>query len=217
MPDARMALEILRREKAIKEAMNAKGPAKTPAAVKLPVEVIKEGNLQDYLFGIKKIGNNFLLIGIPGDTRTAIHRRTALKSRARKLKKNDRILRLAKYSQLSNAYLLRIFEKGSPLTGQPPRPVMKPALFAKGNKEVIAQLVAQSANAYAEGKETQAKKLLNKAGIFGVNAIKKWFKDSRNQWEPNAPSTIEHKGKDQPGIDSDVMRNAFTYVLRKEK
>lgn len=138
---------------------------------------------------------------------------------------------------INNAEALFIFSKGSPLRGQPPRPVMEPAIQADGNRQRIARNLAKASKAALHGDQDGMVEFLDKAGTVGESASKRWFRDSRNGWPANAPSTVRAKlgklsakkraaalqaiqdaGGNQtgivtPGIDTGQMRRAITHVL----
>ena len=55
--------------------------------------------------------------------------------------------------------------------------------------------------------------------MFAQNKVRAWFTDERNNWPPNAPSTIEKKSKngkikDNPLIDTGELRKSITYVVK---
>lgn len=166
---------------------------------------------------IKQLGADSVYVGIPGgsktsrvkDIRARAKKFTSAKKSSKKIKKH--LGKVASNVTLSNAQALRIFSMGSPLTNQPPRPVLEPAIQAQGNKEKIVAALAEAKAADLAGNHGEAKKFLAKAGRIARDAAKAWFFDHRNGWAPNAAKTVEHKGFDQPGIDTEAMRNAITY------
>ena len=138
--------------------------------------------------------------------------------------------------QINNAQLLFIHTNGSPLRHIPPRPVIEPAIEAKGNKEPIAAELGEAAKATFEGKAGEARTHLERAGMRGMNAARGWFDDPRNNWAPNALSTVRAKLRRKfktkkaltqalasytagdPDmntvlVDTDQMRKAITYVV----
>lgn len=170
----------------------------------------------EFLRRIKQLGADSVYVGIPAGSKTSrikdIRARTKKFTSAKSKKKKKHLGKVAAGTTLSNAQALRVFTDGSPLNHQPPRPVIEPAIQAQGNKENIVALIVAANKAELEGKHTEAKKLLAKAGRVARDAAKAWFYDSRNNWADNAPSTVSHKGFDQPGIDTQAMRNAITYI-----
>lgn len=115
---------------------------------------------------------------------------------------------------INNASLLYIHTHGSPGRNIPARPVIEPAIAADGNRQIIATELADAAKAHLQGDDTQTQNHLDRAGIAGTNASKSWFTDARNNWAPNAPSTIKRKGSDRPLIDTGTLRRSLTYVVR---
>lgn len=118
-----------------------------------------------------------------------------------------------KEGDIGNAALLFIFSNGSPLRGQPGRPVIEPAIEEPATAERIARALAAASTAALDGNEAGMMDALDRAGTIGESAAKRWFTDSRNGWEPNAPSTIRAKGSETPGISTGQMRRAITHVV----
>ena len=142
--------------------------------------------------------------------------------------------------EINNAELLFIFENGSPIHKQPPRPLLKPAINADGNKQKIAKEISGSVKLILAGDSEGAKKKMLRAALAGQSAARSWFTDPRNGWQQNAPSTIAHKlGKLKPkkraaaytqidsqegdttgvvtvGVDTGQMRAAIVGVVREE-
>ena len=116
---------------------------------------------------------------------------------------------------VNNAQLIYIHTNGSPLKGISKRPVIEPAIEAKGNKEPIAEELELAAKAALDGDRDQVLRHLKRAGLTAQNAVRKWFTDPRNGWAPNSPHTIARKGSDNPLIDKDEMRKAITYVVKE--
>jgi len=113
---------------------------------------------------------------------------------------------------VTNAGLMYIHTNGSTLHNIPPRPVIEPAIEAPDNKARITNLLGQAANDLLDGDKQKAKQDLQLAGTAGSNAAKRWFRDPRNGWPPNAPSTIARKGSDKPLIDTGELRRSITHV-----
>ena len=118
-----------------------------------------------------------------------------------------------KEGDIGNAALLFIFTNGSPLHGQPPRPVIEPAIEQPDTAERISRALATASTAALDGNEAGMIDALDRAGQIGESAAKAWFTDSRNGWAENAASTIRAKGSDTPGIDTSQMRRAITHVV----
>lgn len=122
--------------------------------------------------------------------------------------------------KINNAELMFIMTNGSPKKNIPPRPVIEPAINSPGNREIIAQELQEAAAAMLRGGSSRtagpdaALRYLKRAGIAGQNAARSWFTDARNQWPPNAPSTIRRKGSDRPLIDTRALRDSIVFVIR---
>lgn len=113
---------------------------------------------------------------------------------------------------ITNAALMYIHTHGSTLRNIPPRPVIEPAIEAQDNRAVITNELELCAAAELDGKPDEMALHLKRAGTAGANAAKRWFRDPRNGWAPNAPSTIAAKGSDRPLIDTGELRRAITHV-----
>jgi hypothetical protein len=122
-----------------------------------------------------------------------------------------------KNQAITNASLLFILSKGSPLRRIPPRPVLEPSIMA--NKAIIAPHMVKAADAMVARRPDMALREMNLAGTVAANGAKKWFTDSRNHWPENAPSTLarlpkaKRAGK-RPMIDTGQLRRNLTFVVR---
>jgi hypothetical protein len=184
--------------------------------MKPTVSVARSSNSKSLQASLKKIDNLAVYVGIP--TTNAAARKKQLITLAEKASstRKTKLVAAAAASELNNAEILYIFSKGSEISHQPARPVLEPAIEADGNRQAIAHEIAQATKATLENKPEEAKKFLKRAGMAGSNAAKKWFTDDRNSWAPNAPRTIAEKGSDRPGVDTGVMKDAITYVVKEE-
>jgi hypothetical protein len=95
-----------------------------------------------------------------------------------------------KGNEPGNAELLYIHSHGSPLKGIPKRAVIEPAIEATGNKEPIAEELADAARAVLDGNPAKAKQSLRRAGMTGQNAARAWFTDARNGWKQNSKNPL---------------------------
>lgn len=159
--------------------------------IKPTVSIKKSGpGTRELAAALNKLKRSEVLVGIPAD-------HTARKD-----------------EPINNASLLFIHSRGSQLQNIPPRPVLEPAIEA--NKNLIAPELGQAAQAVFEQRPEEAREHLERAGTLGANAAKRWFDDARNNWAPNAPSTIAAKGSDKPLIDTGQLRRAITSVVREQ-
>jgi hypothetical protein len=117
-----------------------------------------------------------------------------------------------KGEKITNAGLMYIHTNGSEVMHIPARPVIEPAIEAPDNKERIAATLGAAMTAELNGEHATAVENIRKAGTQGANAAKRWFTDPRNNWAPNAPSTIAAKGSARPLIDKGELRRAITHV-----
>lgn len=111
------------------------------------------------------------------------------------------------------ALALYIHTYGSPLWQVPPRPIIEPAIEDKQNRKIIEAELQLAAKAALEGKQGAMKSHLRRAGLLAQNLVRQWFTNPKNNWAPNAPSTIKRKGSSRPLIDTGELRKAITYVV----
>jgi hypothetical protein len=215
----RESLEYYRNQKKVKEAGKANPKPIAPGGPIVTIQ--KYSNVDDFFAKIKTIGGIASYIGIPGGNsreRTEMIEERLGKfhsPRTSRQRTKDHLVKRADRNVSSNAYLLRAFSDGSPRKNQPPRRVLEPAIHAPGNREKIADLIAKSVDAHSKGQKYKSKILLTRAGAKAAKAARDWFEDSRNNWAPNAPSTIIHKGSDTPGLDTTIMRSAITHIEKE--
>lgn len=155
-------------------------------------------------------------VGVPAAGRDA--RTKQLLDMAGKTNSKKKKARLKKSAEkdINNAELLFIQENGSPINKIPPRPLLKPAIEADGNRQAIAHEISASVKSQLDGDKEGAEKNMLRASIAGQNAARKWFTDGRNNWAPNAPSTVKRKGSDRPLIDTGALRASIVGVVREE-
>lgn len=99
---------------------------------------------------------------------------------------------------------------GSQSRNIPARPFMQesavPAIDA--TQPVAAGLIP----ALNAGKTT-IEQILQTMGPFAVGAFQRTIQTGK--WEPNAPATIARKKSERPLIDTGLMRQSITFVVRK--
>jgi hypothetical protein len=154
------------------------------------------------------------LVGIPGSQTARNKQLRAMADKTTGKRKRAKLLKAAE-SDVTNAELLFVLSKGSPKRNIPARPVLEPAVSAPDNAKKISHELAESNRASLHGDKRVAQQRMARAGLAGQNAARNWFTDDRNEWEPNAPSTIARKGSERPNIDTGAMRAAITYVVRE--
>jgi hypothetical protein len=157
-----------------------------------PVTVKRSGpGLAQLKADLARISKSEVLVGIPAD---------------KTQRRGDAI---------TNASILFIFSKGSPLKKIPARPWLEPAI--KLNKDLITPHLGAAAKAVLDHNPMRAERELKLAGTVAANAARRFPTDPRNAWAPNAPSTIRRKKKsDVPGINTGQVRRALTWVLRQK-
>lgn len=123
----------------------------------------------------------------------------------------------AKSDPINNAQLTYIHTHGSPLRNIPSRPIIEPAINARGNREPIQEELKLAAAAQLANDAAKATEHLRRAGLIAQSAVRAWFTDPRNGWAPNAPATIRRKGSDRPLIDRAELRKAMTFAVVPSK
>ncbi|MGI8770931.1 MAG: hypothetical protein ACR2JE_05805 [Acidobacteriaceae bacterium] len=128
---------------------------------------------------------------------------------------------------VTNAELMFIHSNGSRLQNIPARPVIEPAINAPEDKAAITVELKKAAQSAFAGNAEEAKEYLDRAGLIGQNAARKWFYDPRNNWPPDAPATIARKTRKgrlnkngdpaaavaRPLIDTGQLQRAIVYVV----
>jgi hypothetical protein len=117
--------------------------------------------------------------------------------------------------RLSNADMLYMFERGSPKRNQPPRSVLRASIADRQNKTQMSEILKAAASAAIAGNSRLMRQRLEMAGRTMAKNAQDWFTNENNNWSPNAPATIMHKGFDQPGIQYDIMRKAITSFIKR--
>lgn len=115
---------------------------------------------------------------------------------------------------MNNASIGYIQENGSDLAGIPPRPHLVPGIKAV-EKEIAEEFKKAAQKAFND--PSAVMKHYNRAGIIGMNSVKKIITDQEG-FEPLSPKTIaarEADGKkgDKALIRTGQYRNAITYVV----
>ena len=152
---------------------------------------IKEsGSVEELKKRLEEIANTRILVGIPQDNKEA---------------------NSSKYA--TNAQKLYYNSKGSPARNIPPRPVIEPAIEDKF--EVISNEIREGAIKGLEGDMQGFYDNYERAGLMAFTASVDWFDNPKNNWKPNAESTIKAKGSDSPLIDTGEMRKSITYAITK--
>lgn len=99
---------------------------------------------------------------------------------------------------------------GSSTRGIPDRPFMSEG--AEPAIEATAPIAAALIPALNAGRAT-VEDILGDMGPFAEAAFKE--KITQGPWEPNADSTVAEKGSSSPLIDTGLLRNSLTHVVRK--
>ena len=127
--------------------------------------------------------------------------------------------------EITNVELAFIHTMGSPVNRIPPRPFLEPGV--EEAKDQIAGRMKAAVEAAVEGETGAAMDELEKAGLYGENAVKSYIGSGHHV--PNAGITIEGgwmrnrvsgkpvfvKGKhsDVPLIDTGSLRSSITHVI----
>lgn len=173
------------------------------------ISIQKTSQMAQWKANVESLSRAAVYVGIPasGSSRRQAVRRLGLSTKSRK----SDSLAGAIAGQINNAELLFIQSKGSPLRGIPARPVLEPAIEA--NTATLEPFAREVIRNTLLGNRPETLRSLNRLGMAGRNAARRWFFDSRNGWQKNAASTIAAKGSKRPLIDTGAMRAAITFVV----
>lgn len=187
--------------------------------IKSSVNVSVSKNLaEEIIKSLKDLASKTVCVGIPEEENVQrddgitnaqllhVHTHGVRDKEMRKAMQKD----LDKGTPYSKAHDMYINEYGSPLHQVPPRPVLLPSL--EYNKEDIAELMRDAVLGVLDGKD--ANQELSKVGMQGQNIARDWFTNPNNDWTPNAPSTVDAKGSENPLINSGQLRKSITYVIK---
>lgn len=94
----------------------------------------------------------------------------------------------------------------------PSRPFMRQTL--KDQREEITKFARNRAKGVVNG-SMSAKMALNGIGSYVKGRIQAEIRDG--EFEPNAPSTVAHKGSSKPLIDTGRMRKSIVYVITSKE
>lgn len=145
------------------------------------------GGLKGFLERFRDIGKPKVYIGVPA-SKNGIH----------------------KDSKINMATLLALHVLGAPSRGIPQRDPLRPPLIA--NTQRYTDLMAQGIkNALADGTDPNA--VYEKIGIVAVNDVNDYFVSG--SFKPLNQKTIDRKGSSKPLIDTEELRGAITYEVRK--
>lgn len=119
-------------------------------------------------------------------------------------------------SEISNAALAYIQDKGSPTQNIPPRPFLEPGI--QDAKEPIAEGMRKAAEAALDGNKGAVVANLNRVGLVASTAVK--LKINNGPFVPLKPATLAARRRHgfagtKPLIVSGALRNSITYVLRR--
>lgn len=114
---------------------------------------------------------------------------------------------------ITNAELMFIQEKGSPLHHLPARPVLEMTLFY-GNT-LIKSTLQKALKMYLKDGEIGMEKELNKLCIRLENYARDIIYSNDGRLTPNAPSVIRRKGENHPLFDTGQLARSITCRLIK--
>lgn len=170
----------------------------------------------DIIKSLKDLGKKTVCIGVPDSTEhpdSKITNAQLLYIHTNGVRDNSMIKEMqhdVDEKSYSAAYEMYVHEHGSPLFRVPPRPVLEPAI--ENSKDQLAELMKDTANIALDGKDISPS--LNEVGLQGQNIARAWFTDPNNNWAPNAQSTVDKKGSEQPLIDTGELRKSITYTIK---
>lgn len=191
------------------------------------MNIQESGSIEEIKKRLEEIAKTRILVGIPEDSESAEQRKKEENEAYQKHtdefirehnitdEKKIKKLKNRKINDLTNAQKMFINSRGSPATNMPPRPVLEPAIEDKFDQ--ISEVIKQGAIKGLEGDMEGFRQDYDLAGLMGQTASINWFDNPKNNWSPNAESTIKKKGSNAPLIDTGAMRKAITYVVVKDE
>ena len=191
------------------------------------MNIQESGSIEEIKKRLEEIAKTRILVGIPEDSESAEQRKKEENEAYQKHtdefirehnitdEKKIKKLKNRKINDLTNAQKLFINSRGSPATNMPPRPVIEPAIEDKFDQ--ISEVIKQGAIKGLEGDMEGFRQDYDLAGLMGQTASINWFDNPKNNWSPNAESTIKKKGSNAPLIDTGAMRKAITYSVVKDE
>ena len=161
--------------------------------VKSGLHVLRD-NAEKVLEGLNLLADLRVMVGIPSD----------------ETQRDD--------GKITNAALLYIHDNGAPEVGIPARPTTGPGV--RDAKTEIERRLRLAGTAALDGKPQSVVNQFNAAGMAGAAAIKNRI--NSNTPPPLKPGTIaarKRRGVKRTNtlVDTGQMRNAVTYVVRREK
>lgn len=180
----------------------------------LTTSVGAEGKLRAALGALRR---SQVLVGVPETTaadRQADILKMLLITRG-KFKKAR--LGKAAAAMVNNAQLVYLATVGSPLKNRPPRAIIEPAILDNENKKLLTDELGKVAELALAGKSEEVTRELHRVAQLAENLVRAWFTSPRNNWAPNAASTIRRKGSNRPNIDTAAMRKAIVGVVNEER
>lgn len=120
-------------------------------------------------------------------------------------------------SEISNAQLAYLMDKGSPANNIPARPFLYEGI-ADAQKQVADQL-GKAAEQALDGHADKAETFLNAAGLVAQNAVKNRI--TEGDFAPLKPATIKARKRQgfagtKPLVHTGQLRNSITYVVTKK-
>jgi len=172
----------------------------------------------DIANSLKDLANKNVCIGVPDSTEHSdgkITNAQLLYVHTNGVRENSMIKEMqhdVNEKSYSHAYELYVHEHGSPLFRIPPRPVLEPAI--DNSKDQVAELMKDAVKVALNGGNITPS--LNEVGMQGQNIARAWFTNPSNNWAPNAQSTIDSKGSENPLIDSGELRKSIVYTIHEK-
>lgn len=152
---------------------------------------VTKDRVKKVLGAIATLPQQDVLVGVPGDT-------------------SDRS------GEITNAALAYIHDQGAPEANIPARPFMRPGIADA--KDAIAEQFKRGGQSVLKGNAGGMERALHAAGLTASSAVKKRI--TTGPFIPLAASTIAARRRKgfsgtKPLIRTGQMRNAITYVVRK--
>lgn len=177
-----------------------------------------EGDLKRILEALKKLSEDELLVGVSADTagsgrgedinnaELAFIHTNGVRSAGMKAETDKAVEEGTPYPLALQAY---IKEHGSPAYRVPPRPFLEPGI--EKHLDLVESGMKAALQDVLNGGDGKAQR--ERLGATMAAKVQAYFQED-NGWPPNAPSTIKKKGSAQPLVDTGVLRQSITYIIR---
>lgn len=188
------------------------------ANIDVQVTEVDKGDLKKVIDALLKLAEDELLVGVSADTagrgrgedinnaELAYIHTNGVRAAGMKAETDKAVEEGTPYPLALQAY---IKEHGSPAYRVPPRPFLEPGI--EKHLDLVESGMKAALQDVLDGGDGRAQR--ERLGATMAAKVQAYFQED-NGWPPNAPSTIKKKGSAQPLVDTGVLRQSITYIIR---